>query len=73
MQRPTEGERTSAASFRTDSGIGFQLRFGDIVLPATLTAMGPARANLATPGPYMLFLVNEAGVPSVAQTVMLSN
>ena len=27
----------------------------------------PENANIAPPGPYMLFLVNEAGVPSVAK------
>jgi hypothetical protein len=27
--------------------------------------------KLAPPGPYMLFLVNLSGVPSVGQTVLL--
>jgi hypothetical protein len=35
----------------------------------TLTATGPATPNLATPGPYMLFLVNGNGVPSKARMV----
>jgi hypothetical protein len=35
----------------------------------TLSAMGPASAKLATPGPYMLFLVNRNGVPSKARMV----
>jgi galactose oxidase len=35
----------------------------------TLAAAGPANPNLATPGPYMLFLVNSKGVPSVARIV----
>ena len=34
-----------------------------------LTVTAPANANLAPPGPYMLFLVNSAGVPSVASFV----
>jgi Domain of unknown function (DUF1929)/Bacterial Ig domain len=34
-----------------------------------LTATGPANANVAPPGPYMLFVVNAAGVPSVARMV----
>ena len=38
-----------------------------------LTVTPPADGRIAPPGPYLLFLVNEAGVPSVAQTVMLSN
>ncbi|HEX2217501.1 MAG TPA: galactose oxidase-like domain-containing protein [Gemmatimonadales bacterium] len=35
----------------------------------TLRAAGPASASLATPGPYMLFLLNSKGVPSVARMV----
>ena len=34
-----------------------------------LTIQAPANANLAPPGYYMLFLVNNAGVPSVASFV----
>ena len=37
-----------------------------------LTLTPPAAGRIAPPGPYMLFLVNEAGVPSVAQIVTLS-
>jgi hypothetical protein len=37
--------------------------------PTTLSAAGPANANLAPPGPYLLFLVNRNGVPSVAKIV----
>lgn len=37
--------------------------------PTSLVAGGPASANLAPPGPYMLFLVNARGVPSVARMV----
>jgi hypothetical protein len=37
-----------------------------------LTVTPPAAGRIAPPGPYMLFLVNESGVPSVAQTVFLS-
>jgi hypothetical protein len=35
----------------------------------TLTATGPSSASWATPGPYMLFLVNGNGVPSTARMV----
>jgi hypothetical protein len=35
----------------------------------TLTATGPANANIAPPGPYMLVVVDAAGVPSVATMV----
>jgi hypothetical protein len=34
-----------------------------------LTVTAPASGNLAPPGPYMLFLVNLAGVPSMGQIV----
>jgi uncharacterized repeat protein (TIGR02543 family) len=36
-----------------------------------LTVTAPASGRLAPPGPYMLFLVNLAGVPSVGQIVRL--
>lgn len=37
--------------------------------PTSLAAAGPTSANLAPPGPYMLFLINGSGVPSVAKMV----
>jgi galactose oxidase len=37
--------------------------------PTALNAVGPSGGNLAPPGPYMLFLLNAAGVPSVAKIV----
>ena len=36
---------------------------------APLSAIAPASANSAPPGWYLLFLVNTAGVPSVASWV----
>ena len=39
----------------------------------TLTANGPPNANLAPPGPYMLFLLNQRGVPSKARVVRVGN
>jgi hypothetical protein len=36
-----------------------------------LTATAPASANLAPPGHYLLFVVNDDGVPSVGRTVRL--
>ena len=38
-----------------------------------LTVNAPANANLATPGQYMLFIINSNGVPSVAPFVTLSS
>jgi hypothetical protein len=37
----------------------------------SLTATAPDRAELAPPGPYMLFLINDVGVPSVAKMVSI--
>ena len=37
-----------------------------------LTAAGPANANIAPPGPYMLFVIDAAGVPSVAEMVTVA-
>jgi Domain of unknown function (DUF1929) len=38
----------------------------------SLTLTPPTSGRIAPPGPYMLFIVNENGVPSVAQTILLS-
>jgi hypothetical protein len=38
---------------------------------AELTVSAPANVNIAAPGHYMLFLVNSAGVPSVAPILRL--
>jgi len=45
--------------------LGFQPGDGSLTIDA------PANANLAPPGYYMLFVVNSAGVPSVAAFVRL--
>jgi hypothetical protein len=36
-----------------------------------LTVTAPASGNLAPPGHYLLFVVNDDGVPSVGQTVRI--
>lgn len=38
-----------------------------------LVAMSPRNNNVAPPGPYMLFLVDDAGVPAVAEIVLVKN
>lgn len=38
----------------------------------TLTVTGPPNGNIAPPGYYMLFLINNKGVPSVAKFVLLN-
>ncbi len=37
----------------------------------TLRVTAPARATLAPPGYYMLFILNAAGVPSVAAIILV--
>ncbi|HZR28153.1 MAG TPA: galactose oxidase-like domain-containing protein [Terriglobales bacterium] len=39
----------------------------------TLTITAPSNSNLAPPGYYMLFLLNQAGTPSIARFVQLSS
>jgi len=38
----------------------------------SLTVQGPANANLAPPGYYMLFIVDTTGVPSVAAIIKIN-
>jgi Galactose oxidase-like, Early set domain/Bacterial Ig domain len=37
--------------------------------PTSITATAPANANVAPPGPYMLFIIDANGVPSVSRMV----
>ena len=37
----------------------------------SIRATGPANANLAPPGPYMLFLIDQSGVPSISKMVAI--
>ena len=37
----------------------------------SLTITPPSAGKLAPPGPYMLFIINDKGVPSVARTLLL--
>ncbi len=39
---------------------------------ARIRATGPANANIAPPGPYMLFVIDANGVPSVARMVTVA-
>jgi hypothetical protein len=38
----------------------------------SLTVTPPSSGRIAPPGPYMLFIVNDKGIPSVAQSILLS-
>jgi hypothetical protein len=55
-------------------GVDFGQRFVQLGFSAaagTLTVRVPARASVAPPGHYMLFLVNSAGVPSTARWIRI--
>jgi len=51
-------------------------RFNSLIFTATsstqLKVTAPANPNLAPPGYYMMFLINSAGVPSVARFIRLN-
>lgn len=42
------------------------------IATGSLTVHGPSSGAVAPPGPYMLFLVDEAGVPSVASMIRVA-
>jgi len=55
-------------------GFDYNQRFLNLSFSQTsggLNVQMPANANLATPGYYMLFLLNSAGVPSVAKIMLV--
>jgi hypothetical protein len=41
--------------------------------PMELTVTGPLNGNIAPPGPYMMYVLNSNGVPSLGHLVNLSN
>jgi hypothetical protein len=55
-------------SFNQNQGIS---RLSFVTMPGGLEVTAPADGALAQPGPYMLFILNNAGVPSVARMVRL--
>ena len=55
-------------SFNTDQRlVGMSFTSG----PGRLTVTAPPNHNIAPPGYYMLFLVNNSGVPSLASSIQL--
>jgi galactose oxidase len=61
------------------SSVTHAFNASQLIYPLTFTATGstslsavaPPNGNLAPPGAYMLFLINQAGVPSVAKFVIV--
>jgi hypothetical protein len=65
--------RLGAATHAFDMGQRLNtLSFTKAADGLSLTLTPPASGRIAPPGPYMLFIVNGQGVPSVAQVVLLS-
>ena len=62
------------------SSVTHAFNASQLIYPLTFTRAGstsvsaitPSNANLAPPGPYMLFLINGAGVPSVAKILTIA-
>jgi galactose oxidase-like protein len=55
-------------------GVNFEQRYVDLTFSAGagfLSVTAPADGRVAPPGWYMLFLVNRAGVPSLASWIRL--
>jgi PKD repeat protein len=57
-------------SFNQDQRIN---RLSFTIGSGTLNVTAPANGNLAPPGPYMLFILNGNGVPSIAQIIQLTS
>jgi PKD domain./Domain of unknown function (DUF1929)./Glyoxal oxidase N-terminus. len=52
--------------------IGLSYNVVDEEFPGTLMVMGPPNSNIAPPGYYMVFILTDKGVPSIARFVQLS-
>ena len=79
ISTPDASSIERVALVRPDSvthSVNFDQRYVDLSFSAgagTITATSPPTANHAPPGPYMLFLVSSAGVPSVASWVTVGD
>jgi Domain of unknown function (DUF1929)/Glyoxal oxidase N-terminus/PKD domain/Bacterial Ig domain len=76
---PNPGDIASVALMRPGSSthaFDFEQRLVNLTATpgsgTTLTLTAPPNVNVAPPGYYMLFLINRAGVPSVARWVQLT-
>jgi Domain of unknown function (DUF1929) len=78
VQTPDSASITSTVLIRpgaTTHSFNTDQRFVGLAFTAgngSLTVTAPPNHNIAPPGYYMLFLVNSAGVPSVAQFVQVT-
>jgi hypothetical protein len=78
VQTPDAGSVTRGTLIRLSS-VTHAFNMSQLIYHLTFTATGgtslsataPPNANLAPPGPYMLFLINGSGVPSEAKMVLV--
>jgi WD40 repeat protein len=78
VQTPNAGSVSRGTLIRLSS-VTHAFNQSQLIYPLTFAAASstsvrataPSNANLAPPGPYMLFLVNGAGVPSVARIITI--
>ena len=79
ISTPDASSIQRVALVRPDSvthSVNFDQRYVDLsfsVGTGNITAASPPTANHAPPGPYMLFVVSSAGVPSIASWVMVGD
>jgi hypothetical protein len=73
-----DGASITKVTFIRGGSVTHAFDQGQRLVPLTFTQTGgglsvtlPASRNVAPPGPYMLFLVNGNGVPSVARIMLL--
>ena len=78
ISTPQAGEIASIALIRLSSvthSVNCEQRYIGLSIETedatTLLATAPSNQNLALPGYYMLFILNDVGVPSVAELVRL--
>jgi hypothetical protein len=78
VQTPNAGSVSRGTLIRLSS-VTHAFNQSQLIYPLTFAAASstsvrataPSNANLAPPGPYMLFLVNGAGVPSIARIITI--
>jgi hypothetical protein len=64
--------RPSAITHHMDAGLRW-IKLPIVTIAGNdVTIRAPSTRSVAPPGPYMLFLLNAAGVPSVAQFITLA-
>jgi hypothetical protein len=80
VESPTAGSVSRGTLIRLSS-VTHAFNQSQLIVPLTfhstsstsIGAVAPANANLAPAGPYMLFLINDSGVPSVAKIIMVGS